>query len=189
MFALFESIPRPTKQYVRGARGLQKVKGVAKDSTTTSLRSPRDRDRADSVPLHPHRQAPAETQTEVRLIFEQPPSSVQRRQATDPTSSGEARPHNRIRSSSTPSGRGMSEAINLDMEFAEQGEGDAYEVLLHAAMMAKHPLARQVEEAGESCRLIAKPRMHPYKPGSWGPNAADKLVKDYGGWHGPWITP
>jgi glucose-6-phosphate 1-dehydrogenase len=36
--------------------------------------------------------------------------------------------------------------------------------------------------------LIDKPpRIHPYKPGSWGPEAADRLVADYGGWHGPWL--
>jgi len=37
--------------------------------------------------------------------------------------------------------------------------------------------------------LIANPPpVHPYKPGTWGPEAADALVKDFGGWHGPWIA-
>ena len=34
--------------------------------------------------------------------------------------------------------------------------------------------------------LDKPPRILPYKPGTWGPKAADKLVADYGGWHEPW---
>jgi glucose-6-phosphate 1-dehydrogenase len=26
-----------------------------------------------------------------------------------------------------------------------------------------------------------------YAKGSWGPQAADRLVAHYGGWHGPWV--
>ena len=37
--------------------------------------------------------------------------------------------------------------------------------------------------------LLDRPTpVHPYKPGSWGPKAADKLVADFGGWHGPWVA-
>ena len=45
-----------------------------------------------------------------------------------------------------------------------------------------------IEETWRVCGpLIEKPpRIHPYKPGTWGPKAADKLVADYGGWHEPW---
>ena len=32
------------------------------------------------------------------------------------------------------------------------------------------------------------PPVQPYAPGSWGPEAAEKLVADYGGWHGPWVA-
>ena len=32
------------------------------------------------------------------------------------------------------------------------------------------------------------PPVHEYENGSWGPDAADKLVSRYGGWHGPWIS-
>ncbi len=30
------------------------------------------------------------------------------------------------------------------------------------------------------------PPIHPYAPGSWGPDAADALVAGHGGWRGPW---
>jgi glucose-6-phosphate 1-dehydrogenase len=36
--------------------------------------------------------------------------------------------------------------------------------------------------------LDAPPSAHPYAQGSWGPDAADRLVTGYGGWHGPWLT-
>ena len=85
------------------------------------------------------------------------------------------------------------EHINLDMEFAEQGgEGPTpYEVLLHAAMVGDSTrFTRQdnIEENWRVCDpLLEKPpRIQPYKPGTWGPKAADRLVKDYGGWHEPW---
>ena len=35
--------------------------------------------------------------------------------------------------------------------------------------------------------LDAPPPVHPYEPGSWGPEAADELVAGHGRWHGPWI--
>jgi glucose-6-phosphate 1-dehydrogenase len=35
--------------------------------------------------------------------------------------------------------------------------------------------------------LDMPPQVHPYKPGSWGPKSGDKLIAQYGGWHGPWI--
>ena len=36
--------------------------------------------------------------------------------------------------------------------------------------------------------LDARPAVQPYVPGSWGPKAADALVKHHGGWRGPWIV-
>jgi glucose-6-phosphate 1-dehydrogenase len=64
-------------------------------------------------------------------------------------------------------------------------------VLLYAALVGDSKrFTRQdnIEETWRICGpLLEKPpRVHPYKPGSWGPTAADKLVADYGGWHGPW---
>lgn len=87
------------------------------------------------------------------------------------------------------------EQINLDVEFAQQGgEGPTpYEVLLHAAMIGDSRRFTRQDNIEETWRIMAPlidkpPRIHPYKPGSWGPKAADRLVADYGGWHGPWIA-
>ena len=35
--------------------------------------------------------------------------------------------------------------------------------------------------------LDSPPPVHPYAKGSWGPEAADRLVVAAGGWHGPWV--
>ncbi len=87
------------------------------------------------------------------------------------------------------------EQINLDMEFAEEGgEGPTpYEVLLHAAMKGDSTRFTRQDNIEQTWRIMQPlldkpPEVHPYKPGSWGPKAADELVADYGGWHGPWIA-
>jgi glucose-6-phosphate 1-dehydrogenase len=86
------------------------------------------------------------------------------------------------------------EQINLHMEFAQQGgEGPTpYEVLLHAAMIGDSRRFTRQDNIEETWRIMAPlidnpPRIHPYKTGSWGPKAADRLVADYDGWHGPWL--
>ena len=65
-------------------------------------------------------------------------------------------------------------------------------MLLHAAMVGDSTrFTRQdnIEETWRICAAAAREaaEVQPYKPGSWGPKAADKLVKDYGGWRDPWI--
>jgi glucose-6-phosphate 1-dehydrogenase len=87
------------------------------------------------------------------------------------------------------------EQIELDMEFATQGgEGPTpYEVLLHAAMegdSARFTRQDSVEEAWRVLQplLDSPPPVNAYKPGSWGPPEADRLVADVGGWRGPWVV-
>jgi glucose-6-phosphate 1-dehydrogenase len=85
--------------------------------------------------------------------------------------------------------------ITLDMEFAEEG-GEAptpYEVLLHAAMVGQSTRFTRQDGVEETWRIMQPllddpPPVHPYAPGSWGPEAADALVAGHGRWHGPWIA-
>ena len=82
------------------------------------------------------------------------------------------------------------------MEFAEEGgEGPTpYEVLLHAAMQRNSTRFTRQDSVEETWRIMqplldTPPPVHPYKPRArGGPAAADELVADYGGWHGPWIA-
>ena len=87
------------------------------------------------------------------------------------------------------------ESITLDMTFAEEGgEGPTpYEVLLRAAMLGVATRFTRQDGVEETWRIMqplldAPPDPHAYAPGSWGPDAANELVKRYGGWHGPWVT-
>jgi glucose-6-phosphate 1-dehydrogenase len=85
--------------------------------------------------------------------------------------------------------------IELDMEFAEEGGEGAtpYEVLLHAAMIGNSIRFTRQDAVEETWRVMQPlldrpPAVQPYAPGSWGPEAAEKLVAGVGGWHGPWLA-
>jgi glucose-6-phosphate 1-dehydrogenase len=87
------------------------------------------------------------------------------------------------------------ERINLDMEFSEQGgEGPTpYEVLLHAAMNGLSARFTRQDSVEETWRVLQPllddpPAPHAYEKGTWGPAAANELVAEYGGWHGPWVA-
>ncbi|MBX6360809.1 glucose-6-phosphate dehydrogenase [Pseudacidobacterium ailaaui] len=65
-----------------------------------------------------------------------------------------------------------------------------YEELLDDAMRGNPAwFAREdyVEEAWRIFDTVLKdrPEVHPYRPGTWGPEAADGLTKDFGGWSNP----
>ena len=84
--------------------------------------------------------------------------------------------------------------IDLDMEFEEEGgEGPTpYEVLLEAAMVGDSTRFTRQDGVEETWRIMqplldAPPPVHPYAPGSWGPQEADELVAGHGRWHGPWV--
>jgi glucose-6-phosphate 1-dehydrogenase len=85
------------------------------------------------------------------------------------------------------------EPITLDMEFAAQGgEGPTpYETLFEAALGGDHTLFTRQETIEEAWRIIqplldANRRTHPYRRGSWGPTAANKLPRDGHRWRPPW---
>jgi glucose-6-phosphate 1-dehydrogenase len=76
----------------------------------------------------------------------------------------------------------------------EGGEGPTpYEVLLRAAMVGNSMRFTRQDGVEETWRIMqplldAPPPVHPYKPASWGPAEADRLVADFGGWSQPWIA-
>jgi glucose-6-phosphate 1-dehydrogenase len=85
--------------------------------------------------------------------------------------------------------------ITLDMEFADEG-GEAptpYEVLLLAALVGESSRFKRQDVVEENWRIMqplldAPGEVHNYAPGTWGPPAADELLAQHGGWHGPWIA-
>jgi glucose-6-phosphate 1-dehydrogenase len=193
-------------QYVRGQYdGYRGIQGVAADSTTetyAALRLEVDTWRWQGVPflIRTGKHLPV-TQTELRILFRHPPrlrfrALTNRRPEPnqlvvklDPSTGV------RLEVDAKRGDRSQPEPIHLEMEFAQEGGEGAtpYEVLLHAAMVGDSTrFARQdgVEEAWRVLQplLDAPPAVHPYAKGSWGPGAADRLVSEHGGWHGPWVT-
>jgi glucose-6-phosphate 1-dehydrogenase len=207
MFAVFSAMPKADpKQYVRGQyEGYRKIKGVAKNSTTETFAAMRfeiDNWRWTGVPffIRTGKLLPVE-QWELRLVFKEPPRlgygsrDLKRPEPDELVVRLHPSTGVRLLVDAQRSDSADPEQINLDMEFAAQGgEGPGpYEVLLHAAMLGNSTrFTRQdnIEETWRICGpLLEKPpRALPYKPGTWGPRSADKLVKEYGGWRDPWTA-
>jgi glucose-6-phosphate 1-dehydrogenase len=190
--------------YVRGQYdGYQEIDGVRGGSTTethAALRLEIDNWRWAGVPwfIRTGKRLPT-TQTELRLVFKKPPrigfAALGRKPEPDQfvvkldPSTGvrlrlDARVHDMVEAGS----------VHLDLEFAEQGGEGAtpYEVLLHAAMQGQTNRFTRQDGVEETWRIMqplldAPPPPHPYEPGSWGPEAANELVKGHGGWYGPWV--
>jgi glucose-6-phosphate 1-dehydrogenase len=203
---LFHAVaPADPAHYVRGQYdGYLEIDGVAPDSTTETyagLRLDIDNWRWSGVPFFIRTgKRLAATQTELRLVFKQPPKMDfivvgglpdpnQLVIKLDPTTGIQliVQAHRADR----PGGG----TIKLDMEFEEEGgEGPTpYEVLLHAAMVGDSTRFTRQDGVEETWRIMqplldSPPPVHRYTPGSWGPEAANKLVAGHGRWHGPWVT-
>jgi glucose-6-phosphate 1-dehydrogenase len=87
------------------------------------------------------------------------------------------------------------EQITLDMEFAQEGgEGPTpYEVLLHAALIGDSKRFTRQDGVEECWRVMAPlldnpPPVQPYAKGSWGPEAANRVLEGHGRWHEPWVA-
>ena len=191
--------------YVRGQyQGYLNIDGVAKGSTTetyAAIRLEIDNWRWQGTPwfIRTGKKLP-HIQTELRAVFRHPPRLAvlehgrrrpERNQFVlklDPSTG------TRVILDAHRADLAGPEAIQLDMEFAEEG-GEAptpYEVLLLDAMRGDSTRFTRQDGVEECWRIFQPlldnpPPVHPYAPGSWGPEEAEQLVASYGGWHGPWI--
>jgi glucose-6-phosphate 1-dehydrogenase len=204
--ALFRAIVEADPaHYVRGQYdGYLDIDGVAADSQTetyAALRLDIQNWRWAGVPFFIRTgKRLAATQTELRLVFKHPPQlgfGIRHRRPEpnqlvvklDP-STGIRLIVDAHRADQPRVGR-----IDLDMEFSEEGGEGAtpYEVLLHAAMVGNSTRFTRQDGVDETWRVMqplldSPPPVHSYAPGSWGPEAADRLVAGHGGWHGPWVA-
>ena len=206
-YAVFRAVEdaKPS-HYVRGQYdGYRDIDGVAKDSNTetyAALRLEIDTWRWSGVPwfIRTGKRLPV-TQTELRAVFRRPPRLLF-------MDEGHRRPDPNQFVVRLDPGTGTRlildahradvtgpEGITLDMEFAQEGgEGPTpYEVLLHDAMEGNSERFTRQDSVEETWRIMqplldSPPEVHPYAPGSWGPDEAERLVSGYGGWHGPWIA-
>jgi glucose-6-phosphate 1-dehydrogenase len=203
--AAFRAIsPADPANYVRGQYdGYLDVDGVAADSTTETYAALR-------LDIHNWRWAGvpfllrtgkflATTQTELRLVFKQPPnlgffSRAHRREPNqlavklDPSTGVQVLVEARRAKTAAPEG------IELDMEFADEGGEGAtpYEVLLAAAMAGDSTRFTRQDGVEETWRIMqplleSPPPVHVYAKGSWGPEAAEALTAGFGRWHEPWV--
>jgi glucose-6-phosphate 1-dehydrogenase len=207
MVSVFQAMPpADPAQYVRGQYdGYREIDGVAPDSATetfTALRLDIDNWRWSGVPffIRAGKRLPI-TQTELRLVFKEPPrlgfQAAQSRRPEPDQLVVKLDPSTGIRLivDAQRAGSIAPERINLDMEFAEEGGEGAtpYEVLLHAAMVGDSKRFTRQDSVEEAWRVMEPllenpPEVHAYEKGSWGPAAANELVAEYGGWHGPWVA-
>jgi len=189
--------------YVRGQYdGYLDIDGVAKNSTTetfAALRLDIVNWRWAGVPffIRAGKRLPV-TQTELRLVFKHPPKLGFKAFDRDMTPNQVV-----VKLDPTTGIRLVVEAhradrpgpIEFDVEFSEEGgEGPTpYEVLLEAALVGDSTRFTRQDAVEEQWRIMqplldTPPPVHPYEPGTWGPEEADGLVKGIGRWHEPWIT-
>jgi glucose-6-phosphate 1-dehydrogenase len=189
---------------VRGQyEGYQQIPGVAADSGTETyiaLRLEIDNWRWADVPffLRAGKNLPVQA-TEVRLLLRRAPrlpflpSPAQAEQnqivlRIDPDPG--------LQLQLVAQDEGSWRPVHLDASFARDlGEPlEAYERLLHSALIGDHGLFTREDSVEESWRIVqplidTPPPLHAYGRGSLGPTQAQELVHGHPSWHRPWITP
>jgi glucose-6-phosphate 1-dehydrogenase len=190
--------------YVRGQYdGYRDIDGVANDSSTetfAALRVHVDSWRWAGVPwfIRAGKRLPT-TQTEIRLLFRHPPrlhflgETAHRPEPAQLVIRLDPGTGVQIVLDAHRADRSGPQPIELDMVFREEGgEGPtAYEVLLRAAIDGDRSHFTDQDIVEETWRIVQPLLDQPgdvqaYAPGSWGPEAAEALPREYGGWHGPW---
>jgi glucose-6-phosphate 1-dehydrogenase len=191
--------------YVRGQyEGYLDVDGVAPDSQTETycaLRLEIDNWRWSGVPffIRAGKALPV-TVTEARIVFATTPwlgfvpRGSPRPERNQLVLRIGPRPGARLRLQAKEADKAALRPVQLDMTFASMGgEGPTpYEVLLHAAMVGDRSHFARQDALEETWRVIqplldAPPPVEVYERGTWGPSAADRLTRERGGWHDPWL--
>jgi glucose-6-phosphate 1-dehydrogenase len=204
--SVFRAMPdADPKRYVRGQyEGYRDVEGVAESSKTetfAALRLEVENWRWSGVPffIRAGKELPTRV-NELRVVFHHPP-----RLGFFPRGTRRPEPDQivvrldpgtgiRVKLDAQRAESAKPEAIDLDMEFAEEGgEGPTpYEVLLHAAMIGQSTRFTRQDSVEQCWRILeplldSPPLVHPYAPGTWGPKEADDVVAGHGTWHEPWL--
>jgi glucose-6-phosphate 1-dehydrogenase len=204
--ALFRAVEEADPaHYVRGQYdGYLDIAGVSAASTTetyAALRLDIENWRWAGVPffIRTGKRLPA-TQTEVRLVFKRPPRlgfGPPEHQPDPNQLVVRLDPSTGIRLEVDARRADLARVgpVEMEMEFASAGgEGPTpYEVLLHAAMLGDSTRFSRQDGIEETWRVMqplldAAPPVHPYVPGSWGPEAAAAVTEGYGGWRTPWLS-
>jgi glucose-6-phosphate 1-dehydrogenase len=203
---LFKSIPSAdSAAYVRGQYdGYLDVDGVAKDSNTetyAALRLEVENWRWSGVPFFIRAgKALAKRVTEIRVIFRSPPplgiggrvapegDEMIFRIDPDPGSS--------IIVEAKQPGAEQLRQVHLDLLFTQQlGEQPTpYERLLGDALAGNRQRFTDQDGIDQTWRIVQPlldepAELRTYETGTWGPDAANRLVDGHGGWRTPWTPP
>jgi glucose-6-phosphate 1-dehydrogenase len=191
------------KRYVRGQyEGFREVKDVAPDSTTETFAAVElqvDNWRWSGVPffIRAGKNLPAKS-SEVTAVFRRPPLlGIGHGKTPEPnklTFRIEPEPGSRMRMYSKAGGTEEFEPADLEVLFEREPGSDPepYERLLGDALNGVHTLFTRQDAIEETWRVV-QPLLddpgpvHPYKPGTWGPDAANELVKGVTHWSEPWL--
>ncbi len=193
------------EKYVRGQYdGYLDTAGVAAGSTTETFCAMRldiDNWRWSGVPFFIRAgKAMPVTVTEVRIVFDTTPwlgfvaKSAQRPDPNELVLRIGPKPGSSLLLQSKDPDKAALRRVHLDLDFSEQGgEGPiAYEVLLLAAMNGDSSHFARQDALEETWRVVdplieSPPQVIRYEKGSWGPEEADDLVRQYRGWRDPWM--
>jgi glucose-6-phosphate 1-dehydrogenase len=195
--------PADPKHYVRGQyEGYLAIPGVKPGSQTetfAALRLEIDNWRWAGVPIYLRAgKALPERVTEIRAIFKRPPKlSFAPTFAPDPDEFVlriDPNPGTDLIVQAKQPGAQATRTVDLSLVFSEE-LGDApepYERLLGDAMQGNSALFTREDSVEETWRIVqplldAPPPVEPYKPGSWGPSGADKLLAGHPSWREPWL--
>jgi len=200
---VFRAMPAADpRHYVRGQyEGYTETPGVAPDSATetfVALRLEIDNWRWAEVPVFlragkamPHRA------TEVRLLLRRTPRMAFLPASGRPDSNQlvlRIDPSPGMRLDIVALARESWRTVHLDSSFARDlGEPmEPYERLLHAAIVGDHQLFARQDSVEETWRIVQPllddpPEVRSYRRLSWGPRAADFLVRGHPRWQEPWL--
>jgi glucose-6-phosphate 1-dehydrogenase len=200
---VFKAIPAADPaHYVRGQyRGYTDVAGVADGSQTetfVALRLQIENWRWSGVPIFLRAgKALPQRVTEVRLFTRRVPALAfmpQRERAPRKQIGLRIDPDPGRRPTLVAQDDEVWRDVHLDSSFADDlGEPiQPYERLLHAAMIGDRSLFAREDSIEETWRIVAplleQPgEIHLYERGSWGPEAASKLVRGHRSWQKPWL--
>jgi glucose-6-phosphate 1-dehydrogenase len=201
---LFRSIPDlDPGRYVRGQyEGYREIEGVDPNSNTetfVSLRLEIQNWRWSGVPFFIRAgKELAETVTEVRVIFQDPPPVGIGGGPTPATDEIVLRidpePGASILLEAKQPGEEALRRVHLDLDFRQQfgGQPGPYERLLSDALAGDQQRFAREDSVLETWRIVQplldEPcQLETYRTGTWGPESASNLLHGYGGWRRPWL--
>ena len=202
---VFRAMPdaSPARCVMGQYEGYQSVPGVAPDSSTetfVALRLDIDDWRWQGVPFFIRAgKALACKGTEMRVFFRRPPrlAFVPAPPRPEPNQfilRVDPEPGLRMVLQSKGPLTGTCQPVHLDLRFADEfgSPPEPYERLLDAALRGDHHLFARRDCVEETWRIIqplldTPPSLHSYPQGSYGPHAANSVVRGYPAWRSPWL--